>query len=91
MAAFLYFQNYFSKFSSVFSKLACANRTSGKREDRSPINQKRGNSLREGGDTVNTSFEKGKERQFDSFCKTVLRNEARDYYDEVLDDVTTWD
>lgn len=30
----------------------------------------------------NTNFEKTIEHQFDSFCKTVLRNYARDIYDE---------
>ena len=30
-----------------------------------------------------TSHEQGKQRVFDCFCKKVLKNEVRDYYDEV--------
>jgi len=37
-----------------------------------------------GGDNVNTSnHEQDKQHAFDSFCKKVLKNEARNYYDEL--------
>jgi len=37
-----------------------------------------------GGEYMNpTNHAQDKQRVFDSFCKTVLRNELRDYYDEI--------
>lgn len=40
--------------------------------------------LQKGGENVKTySHEEHKRHAFDSFCKKVLKNEARDYYDEM--------
>ena len=36
-----------------------------------------------GGENVTDSHEQHKRHAFDSFCKKVLRNEARDHYDEI--------
>ncbi len=37
-----------------------------------------------GGESVKTNnHEKDKQHAFDSFCKKVLKHEARDYYDEL--------
>jgi len=74
---FAFFKNIFSGYYSKFANRGHAHRSSDERG-------KHITALQKGGENVKPySHEEHKRHAFDSFCKKVLRNEGRDYYDEM--------
>jgi len=71
-------EKYFSNSSEKVTKTGDAHRSSGEREKKSPAFADA-----KGGEYVETSHAEHKRHTFDSFCKKVLKNEARNIYDEI--------